>query len=197
MLNKKEAQTKFLSISKDIETELDELLSNRKGAIEKELDDQFQLMKQEAERKIAKDTAEIDEEKKGLMEYALFMAQLEDEGNELRYTIDNHLKKVSKYRKEIWEMLESMGKEFKSVRELENNYEKIQNDAYQRANILKKHLEEIYAIKSVVPEKHVFSEKLKIDLAYETNKLQKARVLMGPLDISEAEEDAGGLVQPA
>ena len=36
-------------------------------------------------------------------------------------------------------MLESMGKEFKSVRELENNYEKIQSDAYQRANILKKH----------------------------------------------------------
>jgi len=197
MLNKKEAQTKFLSISKEIETELDELLSNRKGEIEKELGKQIQNMKEEAEKKIAKNTAEIEGEKKDLMEYALFMAQLEDEGNEIKHTIDNHLIRVSKYRKDIWGLLESMGREFKSVMELEKNYEKIKIDAFNRANILKEHLEEIYAIKSVVPEKHVFSEKLKIDLAHETSKLQKAKVLMGPLDVSEAEEHAEGLEQPA
>lgn len=197
MLYKKEAQTKFLSISKDIETELNDILSNRKGVIEKELEEQIQRMKEDAERKIAKNTAEIDEEKKGLKEYALFMAELEEEGNELRHTMDHHLKRVAKFRKEIWELLESMGREFKSVMELEKNYEKIQNDAFQRANILKEHLKEIYGLKSVVPEKHVFSEKLKIDLAHETEKLQKTKVLMGPLDVSEAEEHALGLEQPA
>jgi len=34
-------------------------------------------MKEEAERKIAKNTAEIDEEKKGLKEYALLMGPLD------------------------------------------------------------------------------------------------------------------------
>ena len=197
MLNKKEAQTKFLSISKDIETELDEILSNQKGDIEKELEEQIQRMKEDAERKIAKNTAEIDEEKKGLKEYALLMAELEEEGNEFRYTMDHHLNRAAKFRKEIWKLLESMGKEFKSVMELEKNYKKIQNDAFQRANILKEHLKEIYGLKSVVPEKHVFNEKLKIDLAHETEKLQKAKVLMGPLDVSEAEEHALGLEHSA
>lgn len=197
MLNKKEAQTKFLSISKNIEAELDELLANRREDIEKELGEQILRLKDEADQKIAKKAAEIDEEKNELTEYALFMAKLESEGNELRHTMDNHLKRVSKFRKEIWGLLESMAQEFKSVMELEKDYEKIQNDAFQRASILKEHLEEIYAIKSVVPERHVFSEKLNIDLAHETEKLQKTKVLMGPLDVSEAEEQAIGLEQPA
>lgn len=197
MLKKKEAQTKFLSISRDIEAELDEILSTRKGDIEDELEEQIQSMKEEAERKIAKNKAEIDEEKKGLKEYALFMAELEEEGNELRHTMDNHLNIVAEYRKEIWGLLESMGTEFKSVMELEKDYEKIQNDASQRATILKEHLEEKFGIKSIVPEGHVFSEKIKIDLVYENEKLQKTKVLMGPLDVSEAEEDAVGLEQPA
>ncbi|MCJ7582941.1 MAG: hypothetical protein MUP98_20690 [Candidatus Aminicenantes bacterium] len=124
-----------------------------------ELEGQIQRLKENAERKIAKSTAEIEEEKKRLLEYALFMAELESEGNEPRQTMDNHLKRVSKFRKEIWGLLEAMGNEFKAVMELEKNFEKIQSDAFQRANILKEHLEEIYAIKSVVPEKHVFSEK--------------------------------------
>ncbi len=197
MLKKKEAQTKFLSISQNIETELDEILDNRKGDIEDELKEQIQRMTEEAERKIEKNTADIEEEKKGLKEYALFMAELEEEGNELRRTMDNHLNRVSEYRKEIWGLLESMGTEFKSVMGLEKDYEKIQNDAFQRANILKEHLEEKFGIKSVVPEKHVFSEKIKIDLVYEAEKLQKTKVLMGPLDVSEAEEDAVGLELPA
>jgi len=197
MLNRKEAHTKFLSISKDLEVELDEILSNRKGEIEKELQEQILRMKEEAEKKITEKTAEINEEKQELREYARFMAELEEEGNELRQTMDNHLKRVAKYRKEIWGLLESMGKEFKTAMELEKNYESIQNDAFQRATILKEHLEEKYGIKSVVPEKHVFSEKIKIDLMHETEKLQKTKVLMGPLDVSEAEEDALELKQPA
>lgn len=32
-------------------------------------------------------------------------------------TMDHHLKRVAKFRKEIWELLESMGREFKSVDE--------------------------------------------------------------------------------
>lgn len=197
MLNKKEAQTKFLSISQNIEAELDEILFNKKGDIEDELEEQIQHMKEEAERKIAKNTAEIDEEKKRLKEYALLMAELEEEGNELRHIMDNHLNSVAGYRKELWELLESMGTEFKSVMELEKDYEKIQNDAFKRANILKEHLEEKFGIKSIVPERHVFSEKIKIDLVYETEKLQKTKVLMGPLDVSEAEESSVGLDQPA
>ncbi len=197
MLNKKEAQRKFLSISKNLEIELDEILSNRKGEIEKELQEQILRMKEEAEKKITDKTAEINKEKQGLKEYASLMVELEEEGNELRQTMDSHLKKVAKFRNEIWGLLESMGKEFMSVMELEKNYEKIQNDAFQRATILKEHLEEKFGIKSVVPEKHVFSEKLKIDLAHENEKLQKTKVLMGPLDVSEAEEDALGLEQPA
>lgn len=197
MLNKKEAQTKFLSISQNIEAELDEILFNKKGDIEDELEEQIQHMKEEAERKIAKNTAEIDEEKKRLKEYALLMAELEEEGNELRQIMDNHLNSVAGYRKELWGLLESMGTEFKSVMELEKDYEKIQNDAFKRANILKEHLEEKFGIKSIVPERHVFSEKIKIDLVYETEKLQKTKVLMGPLDVSEAEESSVGLEQPA
>ncbi len=197
MLNKKEAQTKFLSISQNIEAELDEILSNRKEDIEGELEEQIQRMKEEAESKIAKTTADIDEEKKRLKEYALLMIELEEEGNKLRHTMDNHLKRVAKFRKELWGLLESMGTEFKSVQELEKDYEKIQNDAFQRANILKEHLEEKFGIKSIVPERHVFSEKIKIDLVYETEKLQKTKVLMGPLDVSEAEESSVGLEQPA
>lgn len=197
MLNKKEAQTKFLSISQNIEAELDEILFNKKGDIEDELEEQIQHMKEEAERKIAKNTAEIDEEKKRLKEYALLMAELEEEGNKLRQIMDNHLNSVAGYRKELWGLLESMGTEFKSVMEMEKDYEKIQNDAFKRANILKEHLEEKFGIKSIVPERHVFSEKIKIDLVYETEKLQKTKVLMGPLDVSEAEESSVGLEQPA
>jgi len=197
MLKKKEAQKKFLSISKDIEAELDEILSNRKGDIENELKEQIQGMKEEAESKIAKNTAEIEEEKKGLKEYALLMAELEEERDELRHTMDNHLNSVANYRKEMWGLMESMGQEFKSVMVLEKDFEKIQNDALQRANILKEHLEEKFGIKSILPEKHIFSEKIKIDLAYEAEKLEKTKVLMGPLDVSEAEEDAVVLEQPA
>jgi len=197
MLNRKEAQTKYLSISKDLETELDEILFNRKGEIEKELEEQILRMKEEAERKIKQKADEIDEEKQGLRDYAVFMAKLEDEGNELKHTMDIHLKRVVKFRREIWGLLEFMGKEFKSAMELEKNYKKIQNDAFQRATILKEHLGEKYGIKSVVPERHVFNEKLKIDLAHEADKLQKTKVLMGPLDVSEAEEHAEGLEQPA
>lgn len=86
MLNKKEAQTKFLSISKDIETELDKVLSNRMGDIEKDIEEQIHSMKEDAERKIAKNRAEIDEKKKELREYALFMAELESEGSAFRTT---------------------------------------------------------------------------------------------------------------
>lgn len=197
MNDNKEAKTKFLSISKNIEAELDKILSQRKGDIEKELEEQIQLMTEEAETKMAKNKAEIDEEKSSLQEYAMFMAKLEEEGKELKHTMDSHLDRVTQFRKEIWDLLELTGKEFHAVRELEKDYGKIQNDAFQRANILKEHLEDKYGLTSVVPEKHVFNEKLKIDLDHETEKLQKTRILLGPLDISEAEEDAFGLGQLA
>lgn len=197
MLNKKEAHTKFLSISSDLEAELDEVLSHRKGDIEKELEQQIQRLREEADDKIAMYTEEINREKTALREYATFMAELEEESTELKHSIDSHIKKVAKYRKEIWGLLESMDDEFKAVSELEKGYEKIQNEAFQKASLMKTHLEEKYGIKSVVPENHVFSEKLKVDVAHENEKIQKAKVLMGPLDVSEAEESAGGLEQPA
>jgi hypothetical protein len=50
------------------------------------------------------------------------MIELEEEGSKLRHTMDNHLKRVSKFKKELWGLLESMGTEFKSVMELEKDY---------------------------------------------------------------------------
>ncbi|MGD2246094.1 MAG: hypothetical protein PVI11_06065 [Candidatus Aminicenantes bacterium] len=190
MFKKKEVLNQFSSISQEIEYQLDKILTNKKVDLEKSLEDQIQQMREEAEKKIEQNKEEIEEEKKGLKEYTEYVAGLEEKGKELIESINNHLGQVAQNKKDMWELVETMDGELKSMVELEKEYNKIQQDASGRLNAINSQLENKYGIESKIPESSVFKETIEIDFTHETEKLSEIKERLQSLEVSKAGESA-------
>lgn len=196
MLKKDENKKKFLSISKEIENQLEKAFSNRKEEVVKELEEKIRLIKVEAERKIEQKKEEINKEKKELTDYTAFISELENNGVELRNKIDSHLNQSAKHKTEIGKLIELINKELISVRELTQKLDMLRQEADEKAKILKNQLEEKYGIEAKIPESDVLKEKVEVDLVQETEKLRKIKELFEPSEGLMPEENIVDLEVP-
>lgn len=202
MFKRDESKKRFLSISREIEDQLDRLLSAKREEIGKILEEKVRLIKEEADRNYEQVKEAIAQEKKEVRHYVSVVAELENAGDEVRDRINTHLSQAARHKKEIWRLTELHNAELTATLDLSQKLGKLQQEADERAKILMNQLEVKYGIRTKLPEINVLQDKINIDVDKEKDRLAKIRELLLPLDglkppeiTPEAEKEAA--VQPS
>jgi len=190
MLKKKSKNKEFLSITKEIESQLEKVLENKKEEIEKELAEKIKVMREEAERKITQEKDEIQTEKKELTDYTALLTQLEKDGEDLRKKIDAQLEQITQHKAEIEKLVELITKKLVTLRELNQKLGTYRQGVDEKAILIAKQLEEKYGIKGKIPESSILKEEIAFDSDQEMERLNRIKKLLKPSEVLEPEEKA-------
>jgi len=176
-----------ISIIGEIEDQLGEALSKRKGEIEKELEERIRKEQEEAKKRIVKIEKEFDEEKQSLKSYKDTIEQFENDKSALKNQIKGHLEKAITFQKEIEKLTAQTLDELKQVSDLNHKLENLQKEAEEKATILKKNLEERFGIVADVLKATEMKD-VGVDLEQELSKLKRIKELLTTSEVAKAEE---------
>jgi len=177
-----ESKKRLLSISRDVEDQLDRLLSAKRDEIGKILEEKVRFIKEEADRKYEQVKEAIAQEKKEVKHYVSVVAELENTGDEVRNQINQHIAQAARHKKEIWRLTELHNADLTSTLNLSQKLDKLQQEANERAKILRNQLEVKYGIRTKLPEIDVLQNRINIDVDKEKERLARIRELLLPLD---------------
>ena len=175
------------SIIEEIEEQLGEALSKKKGEIEKELEERIKREKEEARRRIEEIEKEFVEEKQALKNYRDTLKEYENNKSKLRDKIKEHLDKAIQYQSDIESLTAKTLEELKSLAKLNQKLEDLHKEAEEKASVLKKDLEERFGIVAEMIKTNEISE-VGIDLDRELSKLRKIKKLLTSREEVIAEE---------
>jgi hypothetical protein len=182
------------SIVDEIEKQLEEALSKRKAEVEKELEERIQREKEEAQKRLEEIDQELAEEKDALTNFKTLLAEFETSKSELKKQIKEHINKAIQFQTDIETLTGQTLEELKKVRELNQQFEELQQDTGKRVTELKDKLEDKFGIVAEVPDTELDETELNLD--QELVKLKKIKDLLNnrePVDTgAEAEEMAPG-----
>ena len=191
-----------MSISRDIEDQLDRLLSAKREEIGRILEEKVRLIKEEADRKHEQVKEAIAQEKKEVRHYVSVVAELENAGDEVRNKISTHLAQAARHKKEIWRLTELHNAELTSTVDLSQKLDKLQQEANERAKTLRNQLEVKFGIRTKLPEIDVLQDKIEVAVDKEKDRLARIKELLMPLEplpspeiVPEAEKEAA--LQPS
>jgi len=197
MDNNNNFQKGSASIIEEIEQQLEEILKKKKDDIEQDLEDRINKEKEEAEIRKDQLNKEIAAEKEALISHKSILTEIEDEKENIKEKIKEHLEKAVSFQSEIEEKTSQTLEELNKVGDLNKKIDEINDRAGERIGELKQDLEEKYGLIPQLPELNV-DDNASVELNYELTKLQKIKELLAESegdkkeekeDIEEKEED--------
>ena len=184
------------SIISGIEDQLREILTKKKEAVERDLEEKINLQKREAQSRMAQIEKELAEEREALDSYKEILSNFETDKNKIKREVKGHLDTAIEYQSEIKSLTAKTLRELEKVSELDQKLLIINHDATEKIAILKKDLEEKFGVVAKIPEIDDITS-INFNLEAELQKLNKIRELLGveakPMDESEAEDFLAGL----
>jgi hypothetical protein len=184
------------SIISGIEDQLRDILSKKKEAVERDLEEKINLQKREAQSRMAQIERELAEEREALDSYKEILSNFEVDKDKIKREVKGHLDKAIEYQSEIKSLTAKTLRELEKVSELDQKLLIINHDATEKIAILKKDLEEKFGVVAKIPEIDDIAS-INFNLEAELQKLNKIRELLGveakPMDESEAEDFLAGL----
>lgn len=184
------------SIISGIEDQLRDILTKKKEAVERDLEEKINLQKREAQSRMAQIERELAEEREALDSYKEILSNFEVDKDKIKREVKGHLDKAIEYQSEIKSLTAETLRELEKVSELDQKLLIINHDATEKIAILKKDLEEKFGVVAKIPEIDDITS-INFNLEAELKKLNKIRELLGvevkPMDESEAEDFLAGL----
>lgn len=177
MSNHKDFLKESHSVLEEIENQLEEMLSQKKGEVEKDLEVRINKEKEEAQKRIENIEKDFSEEKEALSNYRAVFTEFESKKEKLKNQLKEHLDKAIQYQTEIETLTGKTLEELKKVNEMNQEVEKIQQEAEEKAATLKKELVEKYGIEAQIPENNQHEE-MGFDLEDELSRLTKIKELL-------------------
>ena len=171
-------------IIEEVENQLEKIFNKKKQEIEKELEGKIQKEKEEAKKKIDQIEKELEDEKEALVNYRTTLAEFENNKEETKNRIKEHIDKAVQSLTEIDTLTAQTLEELKKVGELNQKLEEFHRATEEKTAILKKDLEEKFGI---VTEGLETKELENVDLKQELTKLKKIKELLGPAETTEPE----------
>jgi hypothetical protein len=179
-------------ILEDAEDQLEKIFNQKKQEIETELEGKIQQEKEEAKKKIDQIEKELEDEKRALSSYQAALAEFENNKEDTKTQIKEHLAKAVQSLAEIDTLTSQTLQELKKVNELNQKLEEFHHAAEEKTAILKKDLQERFGI---VTEGLETSELEDVDLKQELTKLQRIKELLSsketPEPVTEAIREKG------
>ncbi|MBS3819481.1 hypothetical protein KGY73_08275 [bacterium] len=176
------------SVLEEIEGQLEEMLSKKKGEVEKELEEKINKEKEEAQQKINNIEKDFNEEKEALSNYQAVFSEFESKKEKLKKQLKEHLDKAIQYQTEIETLTGKTLEELKKMNEMNQELEKVKQEADEKATTLKKELEEKYGIQAKIPEGNQHEE-MGFNLEDELSRLTKIKELLGKEELKRQKEE--------
>jgi translation initiation factor 2 beta subunit (eIF-2beta)/eIF-5 len=170
------------SIIEEIESQLQDVLSKKKEAVEQELQEKIRAEQEEAQKRISQIESELEGNKEALENYKNVLTQFENDKEGVKGEIKAHLNMAIQLQTDIEKMTGQTLQELKIVGDLTKKLEEINSEASTKVNALKTELEEKYGIVTQVPES-IGADEVDFDLENELAKLQQIKELLGSTDV--------------
>ena len=159
------------------ENRLNELIRQKKEAIERELEERIRREKEEAEKKIKQIEEEFQKGKKLLEDYHQVVADFETERMRLQQEIKERFQRVIQHQTEIEKLASLTLEEIKQVAELNTQLETLEKRSGEKIALIRKQIEEKYGLVTEIPE-IVAEEEFKVNLEKELQRLKKIKELL-------------------
>lgn len=184
MAKKDDTPKSSSSVFDEIEEQLNQALAKRKEELEKELEEKIRLEKEETQKRIEALDSELKQEKGALTEFQSRLDEFEKEKAELKTQIKEHIDKAVEFQAEIETKTGQTLEELKTVSNLNQKLETLQQETEEKLFSLKKDLEEKFGIVAEMPDndEHLETE---INLDLELAKLKKIKELLNSNELTE------------
>jgi hypothetical protein len=166
-----------IPLLEEVENRLNELIRQKKEAIERELEEKIRREKEEAEKKIKQIEEEFERGKKLLEDYHQVVADFEAERMRLQQEIKERFQRVIQHQTEIEKLASLTLEEIKQVAELNSQLETLEKRSGEKIALIRQQIEEKYGLVTGIPE-IVAEEEFKVDLEKELERLKKIKELL-------------------
>jgi len=167
-----------IPLLEEVENRLNELIRQKKEAIERELEEKIRREKEEAEKKIKQIEEEFHKGKKLLEDYHQVVADFEAERMRLQQEIKERFQRVIQHQREIEKLASLTLEEIKQVAELNSQLEILEKRSGEKIALIRQQIEEKYGLVTAeIPEIPV-EEEFKVDLEKELERLKKIKELL-------------------
>jgi len=167
-----------IPLLEEVENRLNELIRQKKEAIERELEEKIRREKEEAEKKIKQIEEEFHKGKKLLEDYHQVVADFEAEKMRLQQEIKERFQRVIQHQREIEKLASLTLEEIKQVAELNSQLEILEKRSGEKIALIRQQIEEKYGLVTAeIPEIPV-EEEFKVDLEKELERLKKIKELL-------------------
>lgn len=166
-----------IPLLEEVENRLNELIRQKKEAIERELEEKIRREKEEAEKKIKQIEEEFQKGKKLLEDYHQVVADFEAERMRLQQEIKERFQRVIQHQTEIEKLASLTLEEIKQVAELNTQLEILEKRSGEKIALIRQQIEEKYGVVTEIPEIPA-EEKFRIDLEKELERLKKIKELL-------------------
>ncbi len=184
-------QKKESSIIDEIESQLETILRQKKGDVERELQEKIQREQEEAKKRIEALDEEIAQEKGALVSFQQLFSEYDTEKVELKQKIKEHLDKAAEMQQEIEAKTILTLEELASVTGLNQRLEFLVKETQERALVMKEDLQQKYGIKASV-QVDTEQEQVTTHLERELDRLNQIKSLLESgenLEISTEKEN--------
>lgn len=179
------------SVIREIEAQLDGLLSRKRSDIEKALAARIRSEQEETRLKIESMEREFDQEKKSLHDYRTLVAEVEAERSGILDDIQDILKRALGLQSQIEALARKTVEEIQRVVSLQDKVEALRRKTAEQAGFLKKNLGEKYGISApAAGEDDACVSGLNLD--QELEKLRRIKALLADRALIESEVRPSG-----
>ena len=189
MRDKKDPKHEDGSIIQEIESQLEDILKQKKDDVEKELQENIRREQEEAKKRLATIDEEMAQEKDALVSFQQFFTEYDTGRIELKQKIKTHLDRVVDFQREIGSKTAMTLDELNKVNEVNQQLEVLVRETQEKAESMKADLESRFGIKASVPVEEEAS--VKSHLESELDRLNKIKELLDSgesLEISAEKE---------
>lgn len=173
-----------IPLLEEVETRLNELIRQKKEAIERELEEKIRREKEEAEKKIKQIEQEFEKGKQLLEDYHQVLADFEAERLRLQQEIKERFQRVIDHQTEIEKLASLTLEEIKEVNELNQELEALEKRSGEKIAFIRQQIEEKYGLVTEMPEIPAEAE-FRLDLEKELTRLKKIKELLAEENVAE------------
>lgn len=166
-----------IPLLEEVEKRLNELLRQKREAIERELEERIRREKEEAEKKIRQIEEEFQKGKELLEDYHQLLADFEAERQRLQQEIKSRFERIIKHQTEIEKLASQTLEEIKEVDNLNKELETLEKRSGEKIAFIRQQIEEKYGLVTEIPEIPAEAE-FKLDLEKELRRLKKIKELL-------------------
>lgn len=175
-----------IPLLEEVEKRLNELMKQKKEAIERELEERIKREKEEAEKRLRQIEEEFQKGKELIEDYHQILADFEAERQRLQQEIKSRFERIIKHQTEIEKLASQTLEEIKEVDSLNKELETLEKRSGEKIAFIRQQIEEKYGLVTEIPVIPAEAE-FKLDLEKELRRLRKIKELLSE-EVSLAEE---------